>query len=208
MQQQKKTSKCMLEIEKSLYSKGYSKIVGIDEAGRGPLAGPVVAAAVIFPIDIKPFIFRDSKKLSPKERERLFHQIKENAVSVGIGIVDSTVIDRINIYNATKLAMERALEDLKTDYDYIITDYVRFDPYPHISVKKADEKSLSVAAASIIAKVIRDRIMEEFSKVYPHSFDRHKGYPTKLHREEIMKYGLTPIHRKSFNTGIQHRLEL
>ncbi len=198
----------MLEIEKSLWEKGYSKIAGIDEAGRGPLAGPVVAAAVIFPKEIKPFIFKDSKKLTPKQREQLFSQIKQKAIAVGIGIVDSSVIDRINIYNATKLAMKRALEDLKTDYDYLITDYVKFDPYPHISLKKADEKSLSVAAASIIAKVIRDRIMVEFGKVYPHSFEKHKGYPTKLHKQEIKKHGLTPIHRKSFNLGIQYELEL
>ena len=198
----------MLEIEKSLWEKGYSKIAGIDEAGRGPLAGPVVAAAVIFPKEIKPFIFKDSKKLTPKQREQLFSQIKQKAIAVGIGIVDSSVIDRINIYNATKLAMKRALEDLKTDYDYLITDYVKFDPYPHISLKKADEKSLSVAAASIIAKVIRDRIMVEFGKVYPHSFEKHKGYPTKLHKQEIKKHGLTPIHRRSFNLDIQYELEL
>jgi len=188
----------MLEIEKSLYSKGYNRIVGIDEAGRGPLAGPVVSAAVIFPENIEPFIFKDSKKLTEKQRKALVSQIKQKALSVGIGVVCSTVIDKINIYNATKLAMERALKDLKTDYDFIITDYVKFDPYPHISIKKADEKSLSVAAASIIAKVYRDEIMKEFSKIYPHSFDKHKGYPTKLHREEIKKYGITPIHRLSF----------
>ncbi|WP_293443264.1 ribonuclease HII [Persephonella sp.] len=198
----------MLEIEKSLWEKGYSKIAGIDEAGRGPLAGPVVAAAVIFPKEIKPFIFKDSKKLTPKQREQLFSQIKQKAIAVGIGIVDSSVIDRINIYNATKLAMKRALEDLKTDYDYLITDYVKFDPYPHTSLKKADEKSLSVAAASIIAKVIRDRIMTEFGKVFPHSFEKHKGYPTKLHKQEIKKHGLTPIHRRSFNLDIQYELEL
>ncbi|WP_456464540.1 ribonuclease HII [Persephonella sp.] len=198
----------MLEIEKSLWDKGYSKIAGIDEAGRGPLAGPVVAAAVIFPEGIKPFIFKDSKKLSFNRREELFSQIKQKAAAVGVGIVDSSVIDRINIYNATKLAMERALEDLKVDYDYLITDYIKFDPYPHISLKKADEKSLSVAAASIIAKVIRDRIMTEFGKVFPHSFEKHKGYPTKLHKQEIKKFGLTPIHRRSFNLSIQYKLEL
>jgi len=198
----------MLEIEKKLWDKGYNRIVGIDEAGRGPLAGPVVAAAVIFPKGIKPFIFKDSKKLTQKQREELFSQIKQKATAVGVGIVDSCVIDRINIYNATKLAMERALKDLKSDYDYLITDYVRFDPYPHISLKKADEKSLSVAAASIIAKVIRDRIMVEFGKVFPHSFEKHKGYPTKLHKEEIKKYGLTPIHRVSFNLGFQYKIKL
>jgi len=198
----------MLEIEKSLQNQGYKRIVGIDEAGRGPLAGPVVAAAVIFFPEIEPFIFTDSKKLTEKQREKLLLQIKEKAIAVGIGIVDSSVIDRINIYNATKLAMERAIEDLKAEWDYIITDYVKFEPHPHVSVKKADERSLSVAAASIVAKVVRDRIMTEFSRVFPHSFDRHKGYPTKLHREEIEKFGITPIHRKSFRLFRQHRLEL
>nr|WP_232219535.1 ribonuclease HII [Hydrogenivirga sp. 128-5-R1-1] len=194
----KKINKLMFEIEKSLYQKGFKKIVGIDEAGRGPLAGPVVSAAVIFPSNIDIFITKDSKKLSPKKREILFEEIKKKALAVGIGVVDSCEIDKVNIYNATKLAMKRALFTLKSDFDYIITDYVKFDPYPHISVKKADEKSISVAAASIIAKVYRDKIMEYFSEIYPHSFDKHKGYPTKLHKEEIKKFGITPIHRKSF----------
>ncbi len=189
----------MDQIEKSLYSKGYKRIVGIDEAGRGPLAGPVVSAAVIFDKDIKPFINKDSKKLSEKKRKELFKIIKEEAVAVGIGVVDNTVIDSINIYQATKLAMKRALEDLKTDYDFIITDYIKFDPYPYISLKKADEKSHSVAAASIIAKVYRDEIMKHWGKVFPNfSFEKHKGYPTKQHILEIKKYGITPIHRKSF----------
>ena len=188
----------MFEIEKSLYQKGFKKIVGIDEAGRGPLAGPVVSAAVIFSPDVDIFITKDSKKLSSKKREILLEKIKKKAIAVGIGVVDSSEIDRINIYNATKLAMKRALFTLKSDFDYIITDYIKFDPYPHISVKKADEKSISVAAASIVAKVYRDKIMEYFSKIYPHSFDKHKGYPTKLHKEEIKKFGITPIHRKSF----------
>ncbi len=189
----------MNQIEKSLFSKGYKKIVGIDEAGRGPLAGPVVAAAVIFNPETKPFIQKDSKKLSEKKRKELFEIIKKEAVSVGIGVVDNSIIDKINIYQATKLAMKRALEDLKTDYDYIITDYIKFEPYPHISLKKADEKSHSVAAASIIAKVYRDEIMKYWAKIYPSfSFDKHKGYPTKQHIQEIKKYGITPIHRKSF----------
>ncbi len=189
----------MDQIEKSLFSKGYKRIVGIDEAGRGPLAGPVVSAAVIFDSDIQPFIYKDSKKLSKKKRKELFDLIKEEAIAVGIGVVDNVIIDKINIYQATKLAMKRALEDLKTDYDFIITDYVKFDPYPHISLKKADEQSHSVAAASIIAKVYRDEIMENWAKVFPNfSFDKHKGYPTKQHILEIKKYGITPIHRKSF----------
>ena len=196
----------MFEIEENLYQKGYRYIVGIDEAGRGALAGPVVVASVIYPPDIKPFIFKDSKKLTKRKREELFEEIKEKALAVGIGIVENTVIDKINIYNATKIGMERALKDLKIEYDFIITDYIKFDPYPHISLPKADEKSFSVASASIIAKVYRDRIMEEYSKIYPFSFDKHKGYLTKLHREEISKYGLSPIHRKSFKIKVQKKL--
>jgi len=188
----------MLEIEKMLRKKGYKNIVGIDEAGRGPVAGPVVSAAVIFPENLEPFIFKDSKKLSSKKREKLFYEIKEKATAVGIGVVEPIVIDEINIYNATKLAMKRALEDLKINFDYIITDYVKFDPFPHISVAKADEKSFSVAAASIIAKVYRDKLMEKYSEIYPHSFDKHKGYLTKEHKEEIRKFGFSPIHRRSF----------
>ncbi len=193
----------MLHIENELYRQGFKYIAGIDEAGRGPIAGPVVASAVVFPKNIKPFIHTDSKKLSERERELLYNQIFDYAVSVGIGVVDSAVIDRINILNATKLAMKRAIEDLKIDVDFVISDYVDLEEYPCISVKKADEISHSVAAASIVAKVYRDRIMKEFSKVYPHSFHKHKGYPTKIHLEEIKKYGLTPIHRQSFNIRIR-----
>ncbi len=197
----------MLEIEKKLYEKGYKYIVGIDEVGRGALAGPVVSACVLFPPYTEPFIFKDSKKLSKKKREELFFEIKKRALAVGIGVVENTIIDKINIYNATKLAMKRALEDLKTDYEFIITDYIKFEPYPHISLPKADEKSFTVAAASIIAKVYRDKIMEEYSEVYPHSFEKHKGYLTKLHKEEILKYGFSPIHRKSFKIKIQRKLK-
>ena len=188
----------MLEIENSLRKKGYSKIVGIDEVGRGPIAGPVVSSAVIFPPNIDIFITKDSKKLTENQREKLVEEIKYRALAIGIGVVDSAEIDRLNIYKATKLAMYRALQTLKSDFDFIITDFVKFNPYPHISIKKADEKSISVAAASIIAKVYRDNIMKEFSNLYPHSFDKHKGYPTKLHKQEITEFGITPIHRKSF----------
>ncbi len=192
----------MFHIEKSLYKQGYKRIVGIDEVGRGPVAGPVVSAAVILPSNIDIFLDRDSKRLTEKKREALYPIILEKAIAVGIGIVDSAEIDKINIQNATRLSMERALLALKTDFDYIITDYFKFDPYPHIAVKKADEKSISVAAASVVAKVYRDNIMKEFSKLYPHSFDKHKGYPTQQHKEEIRKYGFTPIHRKSFKVNL------
>ena len=192
----------MFHIEESLYKKGYKRIVGIDEVGRGPVAGPVVSAAVIFPPDIDIFIEKDSKKLTPKKREQLYELIFEKSIAVGIGVVDNTEIDKINIHNATKLSMERAIFNLKTDFDFIITDFFKFDPYTHIAIKKADEQSISVAAASIVAKVYRDRIMEEFSKLYPFSFDKHKGYLTKQHQEEIKQYGLSPIHRRSFKVKL------
>jgi len=189
-------------IDKELYKKGYKKVVGIDEVGRGCVAGPVVCSAVLYPIDIEPFFFKDSKRLSKKKREELVKYIKENAIAIGIGVVESDVIDRINIYNATKLAMKRALEDLKTDFDFIITDYIKFEPYKHIALPKADERSFLVASASVIAKVYRDKLMEEYEKIYPYSFSKHKGYLTKLHKEEIKQYGLSPIHRKSFKIKI------
>ncbi|NPA52803.1 MAG: ribonuclease HII [Aquificae bacterium] len=188
----------MLEIEKDLTLKGFRYIAGVDEAGRGPLAGPVVSASVIFPSNIKPFVPADSKKLSKREREELYYQIKESALSVGIGVVDNTVIDKINILNATKLAMKRAVRDLKMKIEVLISDYVNLEEYYCFALKKADEISHTVAASSIVAKVYRDKIMEEFAKIYPHSFDKHKGYPTKQHIEELKKYGVSPIHRKSF----------
>ncbi len=192
----------MLEIEESLYKKGFNKIVGVDEAGRGPVAGPVVAAAVIFPKGIKPFLFKDSKKLSEKKRYLYLKEIKEKAIGIGIGLATNTEIDEINIYIATKLAMKRAINNLKTDFDYIISDFVKLEDLPHLSIKKADEVSLSVASASIVAKVYRDELMKKYSEIYPHSFDKHKGYLTDLHKEEIKIFGLTPIHRLSFKVSI------
>jgi len=189
----------MVEFEKSLHQKGYKYIVGVDEAGRGSLAGPVVVAAVIFPPDIEPFIQKDSKKLTPKQREELFKQIQQKALSITIGIADNTLIDRINVLNATKVAIKRALDMIKIDYDIVITDHINLEGIKHISEKKADENIHCVAAASIIAKVYRDNIMKEFKNIYPDfSFDKHKGYPTKNHIFEIKQYGITPIHRKSF----------
>lgn len=189
----------MDSLEKSLYQKGFNKIVGIDEAGRGPLAGPVVCAAVIFPKNIKPFIFADSKKIPEKEREELYNKIIDFAISVGVGIAQPEEIDRLNILNATKLAAKRALKNLNTQFDIVITDYLDLGLKNQISLKKADETVHTVAAASIVAKVERDRIMKEYKKIYPQfSFDIHKGYPTQLHYQEIQTHGITPIHRKSF----------
>ena len=191
----------MLKIEDSLYSEGYEYICGIDEAGRGPLCGPVVAAAVILPKDKYIEGVNDSKKLSPKKREKLYDDIKKEAISVGIGIVDVDIIEEINILNATKLAMIKAVKDLKIKPDYLLIDgnqLIDIDIEKQ-TVVSGDAKSESIAAASIIAKVTRDRMLINFDKLYPeYGFAKHKGYGTKIHIEAIKKYGLTPIHRKSF----------
>ncbi len=191
----------MLEIENKLYNEGYNFICGVDEAGRGPLCGPVVAAAVILPKNEKIEGVNDSKKLSEKKREQLFEVIKEKAVAFGIGISDVDVIEEVNILNATKLAMKEAIGNLK-----IKPDYVLIDGNQGIDIKinyetviSGDAKSESIAAASIIAKVTRDRMLIEYDKKYPeYGFAKHKGYGTKAHIEAIQKYGLTQIHRPSF----------
>ncbi len=188
----------MIEYELSFWEKNLI-VAGVDEAGRGPLAGPVVAVAVILPPFTEPFIDRDSKKMSPKERESAYELIKAKALAIGTAVVDSVVIDRINILQATKLAMKRALEDLKHPFDVVITDHVKLEGYNCVPLVKGDEKSLSCACASIVAKVLRDKIMEHYHRVFPeYDFGRHKGYPTKRHMELLKKYGITDIHRKSF----------
>ena len=198
-----------LQEEKKLWRKGYKYIAGIDESGRGPLAGPVVAAAVMIKkFSIFNFQFskiKDSKKLSSKKREEFYKLITKNpAIKWGIGKVSEKVIDRINIKNAAELAMERAIKKLKYRPDFLIIDGKHLKNYKlkAISYKpiiKADEKVFSAAAASIIAKVTRDRIMRRFHKKYPqYGFDKHKGYPTKHHRKMLKKYGPCKIHRKTF----------
>jgi len=188
----------VIEYELSFWEKNLI-VAGVDEAGRGPLAGPVVAVAVILPPFTEPFIDRDSKKMSPKERESAYELIKAKALAIGTAVVDSVVIDRINILQATKLAMKRALEDLKHPFDVVITDHVKLEGYNCVPLVKGDEKSLSCACASIVAKVLRDKIMEHYHRVFPeYDFGRHKGYPTKRHMELLKKYGITDIHRKSF----------
>ncbi|TCK04472.1 ribonuclease HII [Phorcysia thermohydrogeniphila] len=191
----------ILCFERELWSKGYRFVAGIDEAGRGPLAGPVVAAAVIFPQDVNPFLFKDSKKLKAKERKELFYRIFKEAVSVGIGFADSIEIDSLNIYRATLLAVKRAVENLSVVPDFLITDYLRVEEFKERSLVlvKGDEKSFSCACASVVAKVTRDFIMEELAKLFPgYGFEKHKGYPTKHHLEAIKSLGVTPIHRRSF----------
>jgi len=194
----------MSEFEIQARSKGFVHIGGIDEAGRGPLAGPVVAGCVILPEDCFIEHLNDSKKLTPSLRDKLFDLIKKEAVDFGIGMIMPEEIDEINILNATKKAMIQAVSCLKTKPDYLIIDALELPlPITQLSVYKGDSLSVSVAAASIIAKVTRDRWMEEAHKLYPeYGFDRHKGYGTQEHMEAIKKFGLCPIHRKSFTHGL------
>ncbi len=194
----------LYEYDGSIRKNGFSIIAGIDEAGRGPVAGPVVAAAVILPDNIRIEGIRDSKKIPEKEREELFWAILLNALDIGIGIIASVEIDRINILRATRQAMHNAVMDLTNDSgkpDIILIDALTI---PSIKIKqmpiiKGDAKSASIAAASIIAKVVRDGIMLKYHSIYPqYGFDKHKGYATKAHLDKIEKYGPCPIHRKSF----------
>ena len=188
-------------FEKEAAQKGCKEIAGIDEAGRGPLAGPVVSAAVILPIAFHVPGVTDSKKLSPKKRERLFDEIYAHAISVGIGIVDPVEIDRINILQASLLAMAIAVENLAPQPDHLLIDGTFPIPsdLPQQPIPKGDALSISIAAASIIAKVSRDRLMQKYHHYYPQfGFPEHKGYPTRAHREAIRKFGCFPIHRRSF----------
>lgn len=191
----------MMEYENNLYSQGYNIIAGIDEAGRGPLAGPVVACAVILKKDERVEGVNDSKKLSPKKRDKLFDEIIDKCVAYGIGIIDNKVIDEINILEATRLAMKQAIENLKVQPDYLLIDAETHiaTNIPLKGIIKGDSLSQSIAAASIIAKVTRDRMLLEFDKKYPeYVFSKHKGYGTALHIAKIKEYGLTDIHRKTF----------
>lgn len=194
------------KFEKECYEKGYVSIAGIDEAGRGPLAGPVVAGAVILPKDCLLEGINDSKKISEKKREKLYDDIIENAVAWGVGIVDHTVIDEINILNATRRAMKLALENLQVKPDYILIDAekkVDTNGIPYLPIIKGDALSISIGAASILAKVTRDRIMREYDKIFPmYGFEKHKGYGTKAHVEAIKEHGPCMIHRQSFLTKI------
>lgn len=191
-----------LEYENEAYSKGYNCVCGVDEAGRGPLAGPVFAAAVILPRGYVIEGVNDSKKLSEKKREKLFEKIKTEALCYSIASVDEKTIDEINILNATFLAMEKAVEGLEIKTDFVMIDGNRAPKHldiPCQTVVKGDAKSASIAAASILAKVSRDRFMLEMAEKYPeYCFEKHKGYGTKLHYEMLDKYGVSEIHRKSF----------
>lgn len=191
------------EYERGLNEKGYKLIAGIDEAGRGPLAGPVVAAAVILPVSCMIEGVNDSKKVSEKRREVLYDEITANAIAWGVGIVDNNVIDEINILNATRMAMHEALLDLEEKPDYVLIDaeaHVDTNGIPFLPIIKGDALSISIAAASIIAKVTRDRIMRDYDKKFPqYGFIKHKGYGTKAHIDAIRENGLSEIHRKTFS---------
>ncbi|WP_301965145.1 ribonuclease HII [uncultured Ruminococcus sp.] len=190
-----------LEFEKEALAKGYKSVCGVDEAGRGPLAGPVCAAAVILPEGVIIDGVNDSKKLSEKKRESLFDVIREQALSYSIAYATVDEIEEINILNATMLAMRRAIDGLDIKADYAMIDGNKIPPINIDAecIVKGDAKSMSIACASILAKVSRDRLLYKYAEEYPmYGFDKHKGYGTKVHREAILKYGPCPYHRKSF----------
>ncbi|MCI8514726.1 MAG: ribonuclease HII [Lachnospiraceae bacterium] len=193
-------TEAMLRFEKE-YGKTYTWICGVDEAGRGPLAGPVVAGAAVLPKEDVIYYLNDSKKLSEKKREELFQQIRERAAAWGVGIVSHARIDKINILQATYEAMREAVAGLFREPDLLLNDAVRIPDVtiPQVPIVKGDAKSASIAAASILAKVTRDHIMEEYEELYPeYGFAKHKGYGTKAHIEALKTYGPCPIHRRTF----------
>ena len=191
----------MWEIEDGLFSQGIVSICGVDEAGRGPLAGPVCAAAVILPAHVEIPGLNDSKKLTDKKRRELFPIIKEQAIAYGIGLASHEEIDEINILQATFLAMQRAIDQLEGKAEFALIDGNREKDFglPVMTVVKGDSRSASIAAPSILAKVTRDDILEEQAKLYPqYGFEIHKGYGTKAHYEALRTYGPSPIHRMTF----------
>ena len=175
-------------------------IAGVDEAGRGPLAGPVVAAAVILNPEVNLLLVNDSKKLSKKKRELALDEIKNNSLAISIGMASPEEIDELNILEATKLAIKRALDNLDITLELVLIDHVKLNyEVKTISITKGDQLSLSIAAASIVAKTYRDNLMDEYHLLYPeYGFNKHAGYPTKKHVEAIKLHGITPIHRKTF----------
>ena len=192
----------LLAYEKDLYSKGYELICGTDEAGRGPLVGPVVAGAVILPKNYHLEGLTDSKKLSEKKREKFFEIIKKDALAYGIGIVDAKKIDEINIYEASRLAMKKAISNMQIKPDYILTDAMPIldMDVPVKPIIHGDGLSITIAAASVLAKVTRDHMLYELDKKYPmYDFKHNKGYPTKKHIEAIKEYGIIKEHRRSYS---------
>ena len=190
----------MLAYEKECYARGMELIAGVDEVGRGPLAGPVVAAAVILPKACKIPGLNDSKKIPKSKHKEIYEAVLQNAIAIGIGVKDNHVIDQVNIYEATKLAMMEAIGQLDPQPQHLLIDAMKLDlPISQTSIIKGDANSLSIAAASIVAKVTRDQMMEEFDKEYPgYDFAQNAGYGTAKHLAGLHKLGVTPIHRRSF----------
>lgn len=190
----------MSKYESALYKRGINYIAGIDEVGRGPLAGPVVAAAVILPRDFKLLGINDSKKLTDKKKDELFETINQEALSIGIGIISAKKIDEVNIYEATKLAMIKAIKQLSLKPEHLLIDAMKLPvQIPQTSIIKGDATSISIAASSIIAKVTRDRLMKRLGDKYPlYGFEKHMGYGTSLHIDALNKHGATAEHRQSF----------
>lgn len=190
------------EMENKLYQKGFQKICGIDEAGRGPLAGPVVVAGVIMPQNSMLEGVNDSKKVSEKKREKLYELILEEAICYSVAIIGQDIIDEINILNATKQGVTKVIQELEVEPNLILVDaltHIDTNGIPYDSIIKGDAKCYSIAVASILAKVTRDRIMRQWDEIYPqYGFATHKGYGTAKHIEAIKEYGLCPIHRRSF----------
>lgn len=190
----------MLAYEKELYAQGIQLIAGVDEVGRGPLAGPVVAAAVILPENCKIPGLNDSKKIPKSKHQAIYQAVLDQALSVGIGVKDNQVIDQVNIYEATKLAMLEAIQELDQQPQHLLIDAMKLDlPISQTSIIKGDANSLSIAAASIVAKVTRDQMMAAYDQEYPgYDFGQNSGYGTTKHLEGLEKHGVTPIHRRSF----------
>ncbi|WP_175880740.1 ribonuclease HII [Streptococcus thalassemiae] len=190
----------MLSYEKELYKQGLTLIAGVDEVGRGPLAGPVVAAAVILPKNCKIRGLNDSKKIPKKKHLEIFKVVQDQALSIGIGIMDNQVIDQVNIYEATKLAMKEAISQLSPQPEHLLIDAMKLElPISQTSIIKGDANSLSIAAASIVAKVTRDELMKDYDQQFPgYDFATNAGYGTSKHLDSLIKLGVTPIHRTSF----------
>ena len=190
----------MLRYEKELYTADYQAIAGIDEVGRGPLAGPVVAAAVILPPECKIKGLNDSKKIPKKKHQEIYQAVLDKALAVGVGLMNNEIIDQVNIYEATKLAMKEALSKLSLKPDYLLIDAMKLDvDIPQESIIKGDANSLSIAAASIVAKVTRDKLMADYDKKFPgYDFAKNAGYGTRSHLQGLERSGVTPIHRKTF----------
>lgn len=201
-----KITEDLLKYERELYNQNINLIAGVDEVGRGPLVGPVVAAAVILPVNYQLEGLTDSKKLSEKKRNLFYKIIKEDAIAIGVGIISAKIIDEVNIYEASKLAMLEALNQLKIKPEHVLIDAMPLDlEVPSTSIIHGDALSLSIAAASVIAKVTRDKMMYELNEKYPeYHFDKHKGYPTKLHLECLKKYG--PLENYRFTYKPVHDL--